>query len=261
MYYRIIVAVALLFIGAREIRAQNLGGLLDGTGQGLVGEVGVDSDSATLEALLELADRVTVGEVGAMHRVIEDQVVQTKDGEQITGKFIFTYVDLTPSEHIVGDAVGTVMVRLLGGLHPDGTKFTTYADAPSISSEEKGQRTVTANDQDGYEYIYVGSNSVRSLFGGDGQSSKIVVGDDPKESGVTQASVFPNPFNPEVTLTFGLEHSASVGVRIYNELGQQVRVLAKEGRAPGGFLPIRLGRSRSSRPVPSIGYVYSGAFG
>ena len=137
MYYRIIAAVALLFIGAREIRAQDLGGLLDGTGQGPVGEVGVDSDSATLEALLELADRVTVGEVGAMQRVIEDQVVQTKDGEQITGKFIFTYVDLTPSEHLVGGEVSAVKVRLLGGVHPDGTKITTYAQAPSMSSEEK----------------------------------------------------------------------------------------------------------------------------
>lgn len=137
MYYRIIVAVALLFIGAREIRAQDLGGLLDGTGQGPVGEVGLDGDAATLEALLELSDRVTVGEVGTMHRVIEDQVVQTKDGEQVTGKFIFTYVDLAPSEHIVGEAVSTVTVRLLGGLHPDGTKVTTYAQAPSMSSEEK----------------------------------------------------------------------------------------------------------------------------
>ena len=100
--------------------------------------------------------------------------------------------------------------------------------------ENLGQRTITANDRAGYRYIYVGSNSIRSLFGGDGQSSKIAVGDAPKESGVTQASVFPNPFNPEVTLAFELTHSASVGVRIYNELGQQVRVLAAEGIRPAG---------------------------
>lgn len=114
-----------------------MGGLTEGTGQGPVGEVGVDSDAATLEALLERADLVTVGAVGAMQRVIEDQVVQTRDGEPITGKFIFTYVDLTPSEHLVGGEVGTVTVRLLGGLHPDGTKITTYAQAPSLSSKEQ----------------------------------------------------------------------------------------------------------------------------
>ncbi len=99
---------------------------------------------------------------------------------------------------------------------------------------ENAQRTVTGNDRAGYQYIYVGPNSVRTLFGGDGQSSKIVVGDDPKESGVTQASVFPNPFNAAVTVAFRLAHSASVAVRIYNELGQQVQVLAAEARRPAG---------------------------
>ena len=141
MYHRIIGAVAVLLIGASGVRAQDdsdsLGGLTDGTGQGPVGNVGLDGDSATLEALVERADRITVGEVGAMQRVIEDHVVHTEDGEPITGKFIFTYVDLAPSEHIVGEAVSTVTVRLLGGLHPDGTKVTTYAQAPSLASEEK----------------------------------------------------------------------------------------------------------------------------
>ena len=114
------------------------------------------------------------------------------------------------------------------------TSSTDWCANNRSAYENLGQRTVTNNDRTGYRYIYVGSNSVCSLFGGDGQSSKIVVGDDPKESGITQASVFPNPFNPEVTLTFELEHSASVSVRIYNEIGQQVRVLATEGVRPAG---------------------------
>ena len=114
------------------------------------------------------------------------------------------------------------------------TSSTDWCANNRSAYENLGQRTVTNNDRTGYRYIYVGSNSVRSLFGGDRQSSKIVVGDGPKGSGVTQASVFPNPFNPEVTLTFELEHSASVGVRIYNELGQQVRVLAAEEVRPAG---------------------------
>lgn len=117
MYYRIIGAVALSLIGVRGISAEE--------------------SSARLSELVNQADRIIVGEVNAMRRVLEEQVVQTKDGEQIMGKFVFTYVDLTPSEHIVGGKVGTVTVRLLGGLHPDGTKVTTYAQAPSLSSEEK----------------------------------------------------------------------------------------------------------------------------
>ena len=93
MYYRIIGTVVLSLIGARGISAEE--------------------SSATLSELVTQADRITVGDVGTMRRVIEDQIVQTKDGEQITGKFIFTYVDLTPSEHIVGSDVSIVTVRLL----------------------------------------------------------------------------------------------------------------------------------------------------
>ena len=46
--------------------------------------------------------------------------------------------------------------------------------------------------------------------------------------------LYPNPFNAAVTVAFRLAHSASVSVRIYNELGQQVRVLAAEGMRPAG---------------------------
>ena len=54
------------------------------------------------------------------------------------------------------------------------------------------------------------------------------------EEAVSALRLYPNPFNAAVTLTFDLTHSASVGVRIYNELGQQVRVLAAEGMRPAG---------------------------
>ncbi len=54
------------------------------------------------------------------------------------------------------------------------------------------------------------------------------------EEAVSALRLYPNPFNAAVTLAFDLTHSASVGVRIYNELGQQVQVLAAEGMRPAG---------------------------
>ncbi|MXX39595.1 MAG: T9SS type A sorting domain-containing protein [Gemmatimonadetes bacterium] len=54
------------------------------------------------------------------------------------------------------------------------------------------------------------------------------------EEALSALRLFPNPFNAAVTITFDLAHSASVSVHIYNELGQQVRVLAAEGVRPAG---------------------------
>ena len=95
------------------------------------------------------------------------------------------------------------------------------------------QRIVADGDRDGYRYIYVGNNSVRTKFGND-SSDKVVAAGVPDESGVAQATVFPNPFNPEVTVAFELDHPASVSVRVYDELGQRVRVLAAEAERPAG---------------------------
>ena len=46
--------------------------------------------------------------------------------------------------------------------------------------------------------------------------------------------LWPNPSNAAVTVAFELDHSASVSVRVYDELGQRVRVLAAEAERPAG---------------------------
>ena len=117
MYYRTIGAVVVLLMAAEMSLAQDDADFFgESTGQGPVGQVGVKDDTATLESLTEHADRITLGQVGTMRRVLEDHVVHTQQGQSITGTFVFTYVDLTPTEHIVGDSVGTVTVRVLGEL-------------------------------------------------------------------------------------------------------------------------------------------------
>ena len=140
MYYRMMGAVVVLLMAAQMSTAQedaDFFGEDPDQGIGPVGHVGGKDEAATLASLTQRADRITVGHVGTMRRVLEDHVVHAQQGQPINGTFVFTYVELTPTEHLVGDAVSTVTVRVLGGLHPDGTKFTTYADAPSLSSEER----------------------------------------------------------------------------------------------------------------------------
>ena len=54
--------------------------------------------------------------------------------------------------------------------------------------------------------------------------------------GATPSSLrlYPNPSNASVTVAFDLDRLATVSVRVYDELGQRVRVLAAEAERPAG---------------------------
>ena len=54
------------------------------------------------------------------------------------------------------------------------------------------------------------------------------------EGALPSVRLWPNPFNAAVTIAFELDHPASVSVRVYDELGQRVRVLAAEADRPAG---------------------------
>ena len=54
------------------------------------------------------------------------------------------------------------------------------------------------------------------------------------EEALPSLRLWPNPFNAAVTIAFELDHPASVSVRVYDELGQRVRVLAAEAERSAG---------------------------
>jgi hypothetical protein len=91
---------------------------------------------ASLSDLVRQSDRIVVAKVEGIQSAFEEHTVAVRDGQPITGKFVFTYVEIRPTEHIVGAPTETITVRLLGGVHPGGSAITTYLDAPSLSSAE-----------------------------------------------------------------------------------------------------------------------------
>ncbi|MEK7729565.1 MAG: FlgD immunoglobulin-like domain containing protein [candidate division KSB1 bacterium] len=67
---------------------------------------------------------------------------------------------------------------------------------------------------------------------------------------------FPNPFNPETEIQYGLPSKGHVRLRIYDVLGVEVRALVEEVKAGGRHRIIWDGKDRDGNIVASGVYLY-----
>jgi flagellar hook assembly protein FlgD len=67
---------------------------------------------------------------------------------------------------------------------------------------------------------------------------------------------YPNPFNPTTTIEFSLPANSHADVRVYNILGQQMRVLMDRDLPAGTYQVVWDGTDSRARPVASGMYFY-----
>ena len=67
---------------------------------------------------------------------------------------------------------------------------------------------------------------------------------------------FPNPFNPNTTIKFGLKERSPVSLKIYNASGRLVRILVEEVRDAARYEEVWDGRDNTGRTVASGIYFY-----
>ncbi len=67
---------------------------------------------------------------------------------------------------------------------------------------------------------------------------------------------FPNPFNPNTTIAFGLKSGGFVNLSIYNAAGQLVSVLINESRPAGPYTAVWNGKDQDGSSVTSGVYFY-----
>jgi len=68
-------------------------------------------------------------------------------------------------------------------------------------------------------------------------------------------SVYPNPFNPQTTITFSLERNEWAKIGVYELTGRRVAVLADRSFAGGTHSLLWNGRDVAGRSMPSGTYV------
>jgi len=67
---------------------------------------------------------------------------------------------------------------------------------------------------------------------------------------------FPNPFNPETTLSFALPQASPVTIEVFNIKGQKVKTLIKDSFAPGQHSVVWNGTDDKGLSVSSGVYFY-----
>ena len=103
------------------------------------------------------------------------------------------------------------------------------------------------NASSGKLYLFAGSQSIVP-----GVSDRAV--ELPSEYALKQN--FPNPFNPGTTIEFSLAKSEKVTLKIYNNLGQEIKTLV-ERQMPAGSHSVKWdGTDAKGRPVVSGAYYY-----
>ena len=68
---------------------------------------------------------------------------------------------------------------------------------------------------------------------------------------------YPNPFNPETTLSFTLAKNSRATLKIYNPKGQLVKTIVDTDLAKGDYRYVWNGKDNGGHPVASGVYLYS----
>lgn len=183
----------------------------------------------------------------------------------------FAFVTETTSENTV-DAWGTVILPI--GSFPclrirsnDTEVSQTFVNGSPINSEVITNIDYTWISKDNFAVASVGSqdnetnpdftnaNYVEIL-----SSGAVDVADRADHAGVPTdfllAQNFPNPFNPETSIRYGVPGNASVELVIFNLLGEKVRTLVDEVQPSGDYEVHWDGRNDFGQPVTSGVYYY-----
>ena len=163
----------------------------------------------------------------------------------------------------VGDGTGIISIQLTEpffilntdeelvsslnfSIQPDAELEYTLVFAPTREQNVTREATIITDDPDN-------SQITLHLSG----SAQPVSNDNELIPAITSLKGnYPNPFNPETTISFGMNQAGNVELVIYNILGQKVKTLLNENRSAGNHTVVWNGKDSNNRSVSSGVYFY-----
>jgi hypothetical protein len=157
--------------------------------------------------------------------------------------------------------------KFVDGYHLDGSSPCINAgdnNAPALPAFDfEGNTRVMGEPQEdtffvdmgAYEYQPAGFSGFAKIAGGDRKDSESKSsGEIPDKFSLLQN--YPNPFNPTTIVQFKIPQPAKVSLKVYNILGQLVRVLVDEEKPTGIYQSVWDGKDAEGKEVASGIYFY-----
>jgi C1A family cysteine protease len=141
----------------------------------------------------------------------------------------------------------------------DFVSFSVYRNGVEVATGITGTNYPDPNLPSG-TYIY----NITAIYDGGWESDPSVdaevevVGSDniPIPARTELTGNYPNPFNPETTISFNLKETANVGITIFNLKGEKIRTLINGKKDAGAYNVIWNGIDKNGKIVPSGIYFY-----
>jgi len=129
---------------------------------------------------------------------------------------------------------------------PESELEHTLVFAPTRDQNFDREATITTDDPNNSEIIIYLSGIANPVSNSDELIPAVT----------TLKGNYPNPFNPETTISFGMHKAGRVEVVVYNILGQKVKTLLSENRDAGNHQVVWNGKDASNKNVASGVYFY-----
>ena len=135
---------------------------------------------------------------------------------------------------------------------------TNYIQTPDVWTEYTYSLANYATSETVYVGIECVSNDAFIFFIDD---VTVTGGDDANDPGMPVVATalhgnYPNPFNPETTITYSVKDAGPISIEIYNAKGQLVKTLVNEHKASGNYSIVWNGRDNNNQAVSSGIYFY-----